>query len=249
MGGTSQCANQVISARPRFAFPDRLRGQFGGGSSLSDGLECGFLRGRLREQTDAPGSLMRGRPFGTGLGCSRDRKVLINGASGGVGTFAVQIAKALGAEVTGVCSTANVDLVRSLGADAVVDYTREDFTQGGRRYDVILDFPHFADHSLRDCRRALTSEGTLVAASNTRNRWIGGFSRVLPARLMAPFVSQRMLAPEMAPSRADLVALAELVDSGQLTPVIDRSYPLVDVAEAMRYFERGHAHGKVVITV
>jgi NADPH:quinone reductase-like Zn-dependent oxidoreductase len=177
------------------------------------------------------------------------QKVLINGASGGVGTFAVQIAKALGAEVTGVCSTGNVDLVRSLGADAVVDYTREDFTRGGRRYDVILDFPHFADHSLSDCRRALTPEGTLVPASNTRNRWIGGFSRVLPARLMAPFVSQRMLAPEMSPSRADLVALAELVDSGKLTPVIDRSYPLVEVAEAMRYFERGHARGKVVITM
>lgn len=177
------------------------------------------------------------------------QKVLVNGASGGVGTFAVQIAKALGAEVTGVCSTGNVDLVRSLGADTVIDYTREDFTRASRRYDVILDFPHFANHSLGDCRRALTPEGTLIPASNTRNRWIGGFSRVLPARLAAPFVSQRMLAPEMAPNRADLVALAELADSGKLTPVIDRTYPLADVAEAMRHFEQGHTRGKVVIIV
>jgi NADPH:quinone reductase-like Zn-dependent oxidoreductase len=177
------------------------------------------------------------------------QKVLINGASGGVGTFAVQIAKALGAEVTGVCSTRNVDLVRSLGADAVIDYTREDFTRGNRRYDVILDFPHFAEQSLSDCRRALTKRGTLVPSSNTRNRWIGGFSRVLPARLLAPFVSQRMLAPEMAASQADLIALAELVESGKVAPVIDRTYPLVAVPEAIHYFEQGHARGKVVVTV
>jgi NADPH:quinone reductase-like Zn-dependent oxidoreductase len=177
------------------------------------------------------------------------QKVLINGASGSVGTFAVQIAKALGAEVTGVCSTRNVDLVRSLGADTVIDYTREDFTRGSRRYDFILDVPHFAEHALSDCRRALTPKGTLVPSSNTRNRWIGGFSRVLPARLMAPFVSQRMRAPEMAPSQADLVALAELIESGKVTPVIDRTYPLVEVPEAIRYFEKGHARGKVVITV
>lgn len=128
------------------------------------------------------------------------QKVLINGASGGVGTFAVQIAKALGTEVTDVCSTSNVDLVRSIGADAVIDYNQEDFTRGARRYDAILDVPHFASRSLADCRRVLTQKGTLVPASNTRNRWIGGFSRVLPARLMAPFVSQRIRVPEMAPN-------------------------------------------------
>jgi NADPH:quinone reductase-like Zn-dependent oxidoreductase len=177
------------------------------------------------------------------------QRVLINGASGGVGTFAVQIAKALGAEVTGVCSTRNVDLVRSIGADAVIDYTQEDFTRGPRRYDVILDLPHFADHSLRDCQRVLTPKGTLVPPSNTRNRWIGGFSRILPARLMAPVVSQRVRAPEMAPNQADLVALTELLESGRLTPVIDRTYPLVEVPEAIRYFEEGHTRGKIVITI
>jgi NADPH:quinone reductase-like Zn-dependent oxidoreductase len=116
------------------------------------------------------------------------QRVLINGASGGVGTFAVQIAKALGAAVTGACSTNNVDLVRSIGADAVIDYTREDFIRGTRVYDIILDFPHLATRSLADCRRALTPKGTLVPPSNTRNRWIGSFSRIIPARVTAPFV-------------------------------------------------------------
>jgi NADPH:quinone reductase-like Zn-dependent oxidoreductase len=175
-------------------------------------------------------------------------KVLINGASGGVGTFAVQIAKALGAEVTGVCSTRNLALVRSIGADAVIDYTREDFTRGARRYDVIRDIPHFATHSLTDCRRALTARGTLVPSSNTRNRWIGGFSRVIPARVMAPFVSQRIRAPELAPNQADLAVLTQLI-AGKVTPVIDRTYPLVEVPAAIRYFEQGHAPGKIVITV
>jgi NADPH:quinone reductase-like Zn-dependent oxidoreductase len=177
------------------------------------------------------------------------QKVLINGASGGVGTFAVQIAKALGAEVTGVCSTRNVDLVRSLGAEAVIDYTKEDFTRRSRRYDVILDIPHYADRPLRDYRRSLTPKGTLVPSSNTRNRWIGGFSRVIRARLIAPFVSHRVRAPEMASNQADLRALAELIESGKLTPVIDRTYPLDEVPDAIRYFVEGHARGRVVINV
>jgi NADPH:quinone reductase-like Zn-dependent oxidoreductase len=177
------------------------------------------------------------------------QQVLINCASGGVGTFAVQIAKALGAEVTGVCSTSNCDLVRSIGADAAIDYTQEDFTRGARRYDVILDIPHFATHSLADCRRVLTPKGTLVPSSNTRNRWVGGFGRVMMARVMAPFVSHRMRAPEMAPNQADLVALTQLIESGKVTPVIDRTYPLVEVPEAIRYFEEGHTRGKIVISV
>jgi NADPH:quinone reductase-like Zn-dependent oxidoreductase len=176
-------------------------------------------------------------------------RVLINGASGGVGTFAVQIAKALGAEVTGVCGSRSVDLVRSIGTDAVIDYTLEDFTRAGGRYDAILDFPHFANHSIAECRRALTPNGTLVPASNTRNRWIGGFSRVLPARLMAPFVSHRMRAPEMAASQADLIALAALVEAGKVTPVIDRTSPLADVPEALRFFGQGHTQGRIVITL
>jgi NADPH:quinone reductase-like Zn-dependent oxidoreductase len=177
------------------------------------------------------------------------QSVLINGASGGVGTFAVQIAKALGAEVTAVCSTRNIDLVRSIGADAVIDYTRDDFTRGTKRFDVILDFPHFATHSLVEIRRVLMPRGTLIPASNTRNRWIGGFSRVLPARIMAPFVSQRIVAPEMSPNHVDLIALTELIATGKLKPVIDRMYPLIEVPEAMGYLQAGHAQGKVVITV
>jgi NADPH:quinone reductase-like Zn-dependent oxidoreductase len=177
------------------------------------------------------------------------QQVLVNGASGGVGTFAVQIAGALGAEVTGVCSTRNLGLVRSIGADQVIDYTKEDFTRGTRRYDVILDVPHYATHSLAEVRRALTPRGTLVPTSNTPNRWIGGFSRVIPGRLLAPFVSQRVRAPEMAPNQADLVALTELIEAGKLAPVIDRTYPLTKVSEAIRYLQQGHTRGNIVITI
>lgn len=177
------------------------------------------------------------------------QRVLINGASGGVGTFAVQIAKALGAEVTGVCSTPNAGLVASIGADAVIDYTKEDFTRGTRRYDAVLDVPHFATRSLADCRRALTPHGSLVPSSNTPNRWIGGFSRVIPARLMAPFVSQRIRAPEMTPNQADLIALTELIEAGKLTPVIGRTYPLSEVPRAIRHLQEGHTRGTLVITI
>jgi len=177
------------------------------------------------------------------------QQVLIHGAGGGVGTFAVQIAKSFGAHVTGVCSTRNVDLVRSLGADQVIDYTKQDFEQLPQRYDAIIDIPHFATHSVVECLHALAPKGVLVSSSNTRNRWIGGFSRVIPSLLLGPFVSQRVRAPEMAQRQADLVALAELVESGKVKPVIDRTYPLVAVPEAIRYFGEGHTRGKIVITV
>jgi NADPH:quinone reductase-like Zn-dependent oxidoreductase len=193
---------------------------------------------------------------GTALQAVRDwaavrpgQQVLVNGASGGVGSFAIQIAKAFGARVTGVCGTGNTGLVRALGADAVIDYTREDFTRGTGRYDVILDVPHLATHSLADLRRALTPQGILIPASNTPNRWIGGFSRILPARLIAPFVPGRISAPTMAPNQADLASLAELIECGKLTPVIDRTYPLEQVPEAIRHFGQGHTRGKIVITV
>jgi NADPH:quinone reductase-like Zn-dependent oxidoreductase len=177
------------------------------------------------------------------------QQVLVNGASGGMGTFAVQIAKALGAQVTGVCSTTSAGLVRSLGADVVIDYTREDFTRGTRRYDIILAFPHLATHPLADLRRMLTPHGILVPASNTPNRWIGGFSRILPARLTAPFVPGRTRAPTMAQHPADLAALADLITSGKVTPVIDRTYPLAEVPEALRQFGQGHTRGKIIITM
>jgi len=170
------------------------------------------------------------------------QKVLINGASGGVGTFAVQIAKALGAEVTGVCSTRNVDMVRSIGADHVIDYTQEDFTKGGPRYDLILD--QVANHSFSDCRRALTPKGIYIPNSGH-----SGLGFIIKAFVLSLFVRQQG-APYIAiPKNQDLVDLKELIEAGKVTPVIDRTYPLSDTAEAFRYLDGGHARGKVVITV
>jgi NADPH:quinone reductase-like Zn-dependent oxidoreductase len=175
------------------------------------------------------------------------QQVLINGASGGVGSFAVQLAKALGAKVTGVCTTSNAELVRSIGADAVINYTRQDFTRGPGRFDVILD--NVANHPLSACRRALTPKGTLVPNANTSGRWLGGLGRTIKALLMAPFVPQRIRPFVASVNQADLLALTELIESGKLTPVIDRTYPLSQVPEAIRYLERRHARGKVVITM
>jgi NADPH:quinone reductase-like Zn-dependent oxidoreductase len=170
------------------------------------------------------------------------QKVLINGASGGVGTFAVQIAKAFGAEVTGVCSTRNVDMVRSIGADHVIDYTQEDFTQGGQRYDLILD--NVANHSLSDCRRALTPRGTLLPNSGH-----AGLGYVVEALIVSLFVRQQGRPIVAVPKNEYLVVLKELVESGKVTPVIDRTYPLSETPDAFRYLDAGHARGKVVITV
>ncbi len=174
-------------------------------------------------------------------------KVLVIGASGGVGTFAVQIAKSLGAEVTGVCSTRNVDLVRSLGAEHVIDYTQDDFV-GGERYDVILQVA--GTRSPSDCRRALTPKGTLVGISGeSSGRWIGPIVRVIKASAISPFVSQRLVSFTVKPIREDMEALKELVEAGKLSPAIDRTYPLAEVPEAIRDLEEGHVPGKVVITV
>ncbi|NUK08431.1 NAD(P)-dependent alcohol dehydrogenase [Streptomyces lunaelactis] len=176
--------------------------------------------------------------------------VLVNGASGGVGTFAVQIAKAFGAEVTGVCSTRNVDLVRSVGADHVVDYTREDFTRNGRRYDVVLDL--VGNRSLAECRRALTPAGTLVLSGggvSEGGSLVGPMGLILRGQALSRFVSQRLLVLTATPNKENLAALRELAESGKVTPVIDRTYPLREVPEAIRYLEVEHAHAKVVITV
>jgi NADPH:quinone reductase-like Zn-dependent oxidoreductase len=176
------------------------------------------------------------------------QKVLINGASGGVGTFAVQIAKSFGAEVTGVCSTRNVDLVRSIGADHVIDYTREDFTKGGQRYDLILDM--VGNHSLSDCRRALTPKGVLVLVGSTDpGLWLGFLTGLLKAAVYSWFVSQDMANILARIDKDDLTVLRDLMQAGKVTPVIDRRYPLGQVSDAIRYVERGHARGKVVITV
>jgi NADPH:quinone reductase-like Zn-dependent oxidoreductase len=176
------------------------------------------------------------------------QKALILGASGGVGTFAVQLAKLFGAEVTGVSSTRNLELVRSLGADHVIDYTREDVTSSGQRYDLIFQLA--GTRSPSDLRRALTPKGTLVLSSGESDgRWIGPLDRVIKAAVLSPFLRQRLVTFEAKQSRDDLRVLKELVESGRLSPVIDRTYPLIETSEAIRYLETGHARGKVVITV
>jgi NADPH:quinone reductase-like Zn-dependent oxidoreductase len=176
------------------------------------------------------------------------QRVLINGASGGVGTFAVQIAKALGAEVTGVCSPRKVDLVRSLGADHVVDYTSEDFTRRGQRYDVVID--NVANHSLSDLRRVLTPTGVLVPNGGSfEHRWIAGAGRLIRAMMLFRFGGQRLGNFIVARKQADLVALKELIEAGAVTPVVDRTYPLSETPRAMGYVGTGHPRGKVAISV
>lgn len=174
--------------------------------------------------------------------------VLILGASGGVGSFAVQVAKALGAEVTGVSSTAKVEMVRALGADHTIDYTKEDIASGGQRYDVILDTG--GNRSLAELRRALTPTGTLViVGGETGGRWLGGFDRSLRAPLLSPFVGQKLTAMTSSENQADLNVLKDMIEAGQITPAIDRTFPLAEAAAAIRYLEQGSACGKVVITV
>jgi NADPH:quinone reductase-like Zn-dependent oxidoreductase len=176
------------------------------------------------------------------------QNVLVNGASGGIGTFAVQIAKSLGAHVTGVCSTPNVDLVRSIGADQVIDYTKEDFTQSEQRYDFILD--NVANRSLSDLRRALTPKGTLVPnGGGFDNHWFASGGRVMSAKVSSRFVSQTLRTFIMSQKLEALVTLKDLIEAGKVTPVIDRTYPLHETAEAIDHVGRGHARGKVVITV
>jgi NADPH:quinone reductase-like Zn-dependent oxidoreductase len=170
------------------------------------------------------------------------QKVLINGAAGGVGTFAVQIGKALGAEVTGVCSTRNVELLRSLGADHVIDYTREDFTRGGQRYDLIFD--NVGNRAFSDLRRALTPQGRILPNSGH-----SGMTYVFKAFLLAPLMRQQDKPLTTTPNGKDLAALAEMIAAGKITPVIDRTYPFAEIPAALGYAAQGHVRGKVVITL
>ncbi len=176
------------------------------------------------------------------------QEVLIIGASGGVGTYAVQIAKAFGAQVTGVCSTTKVDMVRSIGAEHVIDYTREDFAEGEQCYDLILDIG--GNSSLARLRRALTPRGTLViVGGETDERWLGGTDRQIRALMLSPFVGQKLGTFVSSENHEDMIVLKELVESGKVAPLIDRTYPLSEAPQAIRYLEQGHARGKVVLTV
>jgi NADPH:quinone reductase-like Zn-dependent oxidoreductase len=175
------------------------------------------------------------------------QKVLINGASGGVGTFAVQVAKSFGAEVTGVCSTRNVEMVRSIGADQVMDYTQEDFTKSGQRYDLILDC--FATHSLSACRRALKPKGRYIGAGGPVGSMIGMLAGLIRQLVFSRFVSQKFISFMTKLNQEDLAFIGKLMEDRKVTPIIDRRYSLSEVPEAVRYLKEGHARGKVVITV
>jgi NADPH:quinone reductase-like Zn-dependent oxidoreductase len=180
-------------------------------------------------------------------GLQPGQTVLINGAGGGVGTFAVQIAKSFDADVTGVCGPGNVERIRSIGADWIIDYTREDFTRNGQRYDLILDC--VGNHSLAACRRALNPRGIYVIVGAPDGRWVGPLGRLLQALVMSRLGSQSLVPLMARRSQRDLIILRDLLAAGKVTPVIDRSYPLSEVPAAIRYLEDGHARGKVVITV
>lgn len=178
----------------------------------------------------------------------RGQTVLINGAAGGVGTFAVQIARVFEADVTGVCSTRNVDMVRSIGAHHVLDYTQVNFTKSGQRYDLIFDT--VGNHSLSDTRRALTPQGTLVLVGGPdTGSWLGPLADVLEVVVLSWFVRHKLRPFLARGNKEDLIVLQQLLEAGKVTPVIDRSYPLREVARAIRYLEEGHARGKVVISM
>ena len=175
------------------------------------------------------------------------QKVLINGASGGVGTFAVQIAKSFGAEVTGVCSGRNAEMVRSIGADHVIDYKKEDYTESGQHYDLIVDM--VGNHSLSANRRVLTPDGRFVIIGGAKGNWLGPLMRPINAMMLSPFVDQEFIMLLATMNKDDLAILADLMQAGKVTPVIDRRYPLSEVPAAIRYSEEGHARGKIIINL
>jgi NADPH:quinone reductase-like Zn-dependent oxidoreductase len=268
MGGVG-----VTRPKARIAGVDvagRVQDVGAGVRGLQSGDEVfGFARGAFAEYAVADAALMVPKPTGlsfeqaaampmaavTALHAIRDhgrvqsgQRVLVNGAAGGVGTFAVQIAAGLGAEVTGVCSTRKADLVRSIGAAHVVDYAAEDFADGSVRYDLILD--NVGNRSIRDLRRAVTPTGmVIVNGGGPPGRTIGAAGSILRAVMVNVFVRQQITMIPTTWSRDDLLAVAELVDTGTIRPVIDRTYPLVDTAAALQYVETGRAGGKVVIMV
>jgi NADPH:quinone reductase-like Zn-dependent oxidoreductase len=228
---------------------------FGGGSgAFADYLVIGEDRALAKKPGNISFAQAAAVPIAgiTALQALRDKgqlqsgqAVLINGASGGVGTFAVQIAKAMGARVTAVCSTRNIELVRSLGADEVIDYTRDDYTQSGNKYDLIID--NVGNHSLLANREVLQPGGRLILVGGPAGNWLGPLLGPISAVLLSPFVGEEFITLMARLRPADLTALAELMQSGKVTPVIDRHYPLREVSEAIRYSEQGRARGKIVI--
>jgi NADPH:quinone reductase-like Zn-dependent oxidoreductase len=251
VAGRVEAVGQAVTT---FAVGDEVFG-------IADGSFAGYASARPDQLAPRPANLTVEQAAAvsvsalTALQAVRDRghvqagqKVLVIGASGGVGTFAVQIARAFGAEVTGVCSTAKTDLVLSIGADHVVDYTREDIAEGKHRYDVILDIG--GHRPLSQLRRALTPRGTLViVGSETDGRWLGGSDRQLRALMLSRFTGQTLTTFLCSENAKDLRALTALIQSGQVTPAIDRTYPLSQTPAAIRYLRDGHARGKVVITL
>jgi NADPH:quinone reductase-like Zn-dependent oxidoreductase len=233
-----------------FGWSGRLGGAFAEYASVSEGaLVSRPIKVTFEQAAAVPMAgtvaLLALRTYGK---VQAGQRVLVNGASGGIGTFAVQIAKSLGADVTGVTSTKNVDLVQSIGADHVIDYTKVDFTLTGQRYDFILD--NVANRSLSDLRRALTPKGTLVPnGGGFDHRWIASGGRLIGAKLSFAFVSQKVVTFVASPKPENLVALRELLEAGKVTPVIDRTYSLKETADAIRYVGGGHARGKVVVTL
>ena len=228
-------AESALALKPRnITFEQAAATPIAALTALQGLREYGHIRGQIEGQVEGQ--------------TQAAQKVLINGASGGVGTFAVQIAKAFGAEVTAVCGTSNVEMLRSLGADHVIDYTREDFTTGRERYDLVFDL--VSNHSLRACRRVLSVGGAYVGAGALGGQGMLDFAALMikPA-VFSPLISQRMVAFVAKARRADLILIARLMESGQVTPVIDRCYSLSEAAEAIRYVAEKHARGKVAIAV
>ena len=250
--GTVEAVGPQIS---HFKVGDEIFGTANGSRGSICGLDRGGLARKPSNLTFAQAAAVPVAAL-TALQALRDhahvqpgQKVLINGASGGVGTFAVQLAKHFGAEVTGVCSTRNLELVRSLGADHVIDYTQRDFTRGSERYDVIFDA--VGNPGLLAARHALKPHGIfMLVGGQSDDRWLGGLTRPLEAMLISPFVSQRYLFFIADANRtSDLEWLRDLLQAGKLKPVIDRQYSLSEAPAAMRYLEAGHARGKVVVAV
>lgn len=249
LAGTVEAVGRAVT---RFRAGDRVYAEIPAGSYAEYARVPEAAAARMPDNLTAEQAATVPLAGNTALHAIRDvgrvqpgQRVLVNGASGGVGTFAVQVAKALGAEVTGVCSTRNVQLVRSLGADHVIDYTSEDFTRGGHRYDLILDL--VGNHSLRACRRALKPRGTLLLSSGNGGRVLGPVGRMIRALATSVLFSQRMVVVTVQPGE-HLDALTALIEAGDVTPQVERAYPLADAAEAFRHYAES-PRTKVVLTL